>query len=273
MPRVILKPPAENPQDAQRIPVHVVSRSGHGGGEKDAHKPPVHRVAPTRYKEKFNSMRQKYEQVTARHDDYQRQLDIANAKIKKLQAENDLLLDVIATDPSNIGLHQPPPNLSRLSHEPNPPYTHQSLPQQPPPPPPALPTSHPSSSYPILPPLGRSHEGAALPPPSELIQGPNSSYSQHPAPPPLPPSGPPSHSNHHQHSHRSPRLVQLNGGGSGSSSSRNGYQPTMSTPHLRPMESHERETGGPLLPSPSHRSLPPIPPSEFSSHEMNGRHI
>lgn len=61
---------------------------------------------------RFNAMRQRYEQVTAvsirppfhvdqtlrrpskRHEDYQRQLETANGKMKKLQAENECVRSI-----------------------------------------------------------------------------------------------------------------------------------------------------------------------------------
>ncbi|KAJ7282038.1 hypothetical protein C8J57DRAFT_1711589 [Mycena rebaudengoi] len=66
----------------------------------------------SRYKEKFQALREKYDRVTAKQDEYHQDLEIANAKIKKLQAENDLLLDamnIAATQqPSLFGLRSPP---------------------------------------------------------------------------------------------------------------------------------------------------------------------
>jgi len=80
-----------------------VSRSTSGRGrtsdrERDEKggiklKIPLHK--PTRYKEKFQALRERYDRVTAAHVDYQRDLDIAAAKLKDLQAENDYLLDAI----------------------------------------------------------------------------------------------------------------------------------------------------------------------------------
>ncbi|TEB03992.1 hypothetical protein FA13DRAFT_1750835, partial [Coprinellus micaceus] len=50
-----------------------------------------------RYKEKFASMREKHDKATRSQEVYQKQLEIANAKIKKLAAENELLLDALVT--------------------------------------------------------------------------------------------------------------------------------------------------------------------------------
>ncbi|KAJ6615174.1 hypothetical protein B0H10DRAFT_2004347 [Mycena sp. CBHHK59/15] len=66
----------------------------------------------SRYKEKFQALREKYDRVIAKQDEYQHDLEIATEKIKKLQAENDLLLDAMnlaaAHQPSMFGLLPPP---------------------------------------------------------------------------------------------------------------------------------------------------------------------
>ncbi|KAJ3494138.1 hypothetical protein NMY22_g20117 [Coprinellus aureogranulatus] len=48
-----------------------------------------------RYKEKFSAMRDKFEKATRNQEVYQKQLELANAKIKKLAAENEVLLDAL----------------------------------------------------------------------------------------------------------------------------------------------------------------------------------
>lgn len=53
------------------------------------------RVVSTPYKEKFLALRQKYESVNSVHEEYVRDLGMANARMKRLQAENDLLLDAV----------------------------------------------------------------------------------------------------------------------------------------------------------------------------------
>ncbi|KAF8196876.1 hypothetical protein K438DRAFT_1967869 [Mycena galopus ATCC 62051] len=68
----------------------------------------------SRYKEKFQNLREKYDRVITKQREYQHDLDIATAKIKKLQAENEyeflffLLLDAMnlaaAHQPSMFGL-------------------------------------------------------------------------------------------------------------------------------------------------------------------------
>jgi len=66
----------------------------------------------SRYKEKFQALREKYDRIIAKQDEYHHDLDIATAKLKKLQAENDLLLDAMnlaaAHQPSMFGLLPPP---------------------------------------------------------------------------------------------------------------------------------------------------------------------
>ncbi|KAI6023788.1 hypothetical protein BKA83DRAFT_4263906, partial [Pisolithus microcarpus] len=74
--------------------------------------PAAHR-AGSRYKEKYQALREKFDQVNARHEEYERELELANARIKKLQAENDLLLDAISitipATPSLMHLTRPSP--------------------------------------------------------------------------------------------------------------------------------------------------------------------
>ncbi|KAJ7876299.1 hypothetical protein B0H13DRAFT_1004375 [Mycena leptocephala] len=75
-------------------------------------------VPNSRYKEKFQALREKYDRVTAKQQEYHQDLEIATAKIKKLQAENDLLLDAMnlaaAHQPSMFGLL--PPSLPPTRH-------------------------------------------------------------------------------------------------------------------------------------------------------------
>ncbi|KAJ7626303.1 hypothetical protein DFH06DRAFT_1339443 [Mycena polygramma] len=73
----------------------------------------------SRYKEKFQALREKYDRVTAKQQEYHQDLEIATEKIKKLQAENDLLLDAMnlaaSHQPSMFGLLPPahPPDAPR----------------------------------------------------------------------------------------------------------------------------------------------------------------
>ncbi|KAF8448787.1 hypothetical protein L210DRAFT_838594, partial [Boletus edulis BED1] len=63
---------------------------------------------------RFQTLRERFDQVSAQHDEYQRDLGIANARMRKLQAENDLLLDAISitvpATPSLIHLIRPRPS-------------------------------------------------------------------------------------------------------------------------------------------------------------------
>ncbi|KAF9465564.1 hypothetical protein BDZ94DRAFT_1320144 [Collybia nuda] len=82
------------------------SRPSRGGErEKDDKGNFKLKIPPTRttpYKEKFQVLRERYEEVTKEHDNYQRDLEIANAKILMLQEENDLLIDAINVSSPNL---------------------------------------------------------------------------------------------------------------------------------------------------------------------------
>ncbi|KAJ7230569.1 hypothetical protein GGX14DRAFT_583890 [Mycena pura] len=56
----------------------------------------------SRYKDKFLMLREKYERITAKQDEYHRDLDLAMSKIKKLQAENDMLLDALSAAAAQV---------------------------------------------------------------------------------------------------------------------------------------------------------------------------
>ncbi|KAF8555856.1 hypothetical protein OG21DRAFT_1507219 [Imleria badia] len=90
---------------------------------------PPQRSGP-RYKEKFQALREKFDQVSVQHDEYQRDLELANARIRKLQAENDLLLDAISitvpATPSLLHLIRPSPT-GTSSSMPMTSYTHTPL--------------------------------------------------------------------------------------------------------------------------------------------------
>ncbi|KAI0047141.1 hypothetical protein FA95DRAFT_1559391 [Auriscalpium vulgare] len=51
---------------------------------------------PPRYKDKFQVLRERYDQVNVLHDDYERTLQVAAEKERKLQTEIDMLLDAAA---------------------------------------------------------------------------------------------------------------------------------------------------------------------------------
>ncbi|PCH36457.1 hypothetical protein WOLCODRAFT_127226 [Wolfiporia cocos MD-104 SS10] len=69
--------------------------------EKPEEKPIISKPAapPTNrgksYKEKFQALREKFEQVSATHEQYEKELAVANQKLKSLQAEINLLLDAV----------------------------------------------------------------------------------------------------------------------------------------------------------------------------------
>ncbi|KAI0777481.1 hypothetical protein BD413DRAFT_452712, partial [Trametes elegans] len=101
----------------------------------------------TRYKEKFQSLREKYDSVTATHEEYERQLQRADEKLRRLQEECNLLLDAV-----DIAVPAQPSLLHYLTRDPIPPqyYSHTvpvptglppeaTIPQHLPPPPPPMP--------------------------------------------------------------------------------------------------------------------------------------
>ncbi|KAG1747989.1 uncharacterized protein EDB91DRAFT_1245444 [Suillus paluster] len=73
-----------------------------------------------RYKEKFQVLRERYDRVVVLHDEYERDLELANARMRNLQAENDLLLDAISltvpATPSLMHLTRPSPTLYSHPH-------------------------------------------------------------------------------------------------------------------------------------------------------------
>ncbi|EGN91748.1 hypothetical protein SERLA73DRAFT_192079 [Serpula lacrymans var. lacrymans S7.3] len=135
-------------------------------GNRQPKTTPSHRG--TRYKEKFQMLREKYDQVNALHQEYERDLGIANQKLRSIQAENDLLLDAIyitlsASQPSEEHVvpapvpahpyhpHTPPHHPSRHhpSHHQHPNHHNQHSHQRqhhhhrlPPPPPSSQPQQH-----------------------------------------------------------------------------------------------------------------------------------
>ncbi|TFK69091.1 hypothetical protein BDN72DRAFT_857931 [Pluteus cervinus] len=72
---------------------------------------------PPTYKEKFQKLRERYDQVTTAREDYKKQLDAANAKIKELDAENALLLDTIQAD-RHVKYSNPRYDASYANHPP-----------------------------------------------------------------------------------------------------------------------------------------------------------
>ncbi|KAG2754926.1 hypothetical protein P692DRAFT_201127779 [Suillus brevipes Sb2] len=82
-----------------------------------------------RYKEKFQGLRETFDQVVGLQEELERDLELALARMRKLQAENDLLLDAInltvPATPSLMHLTRPSPTL----------YSHLGAPSAAPPPP------------------------------------------------------------------------------------------------------------------------------------------
>ncbi|KAF9233864.1 hypothetical protein BU15DRAFT_66234 [Melanogaster broomeanus] len=67
--------------------------------------PPPQRSGP-RYKEKFQTLRERFDQVSALHEQYERDLQTANARMRKIQAENDI---TVPATPSLMHLIRPSP--------------------------------------------------------------------------------------------------------------------------------------------------------------------
>ncbi|THH08399.1 hypothetical protein EW146_g9006 [Bondarzewia mesenterica] len=60
--------------------------------------PPTQAHRQVRYKDRFQTLRERYDQVTTMHEDYERLLSAAFEKERKLQLEIDSLLDVWVPD-------------------------------------------------------------------------------------------------------------------------------------------------------------------------------
>ncbi|KAF6753556.1 hypothetical protein DFP72DRAFT_1069529 [Ephemerocybe angulata] len=75
-------------------------------------------LVPNEYKEKYTGMKDKLERAARSQEIYQKQLEIANAKIKKLQVENDLLLDALLVHDEPLLHRYFPPNQGDLQQTP-----------------------------------------------------------------------------------------------------------------------------------------------------------
>ncbi|KAG2093122.1 uncharacterized protein F5147DRAFT_721512 [Suillus discolor] len=115
-------------------PIHIDSKlqKGQRLGDKvpdDTNKNRAPAVPRGKFKEKFQVMRERFDQVVGLHEELVRDLELANARMQKLQAENDLLLDAInltvPATPSLMHLTRPSPAL----------YSHPVAPPAAPPPP------------------------------------------------------------------------------------------------------------------------------------------
>ncbi|KAG2144261.1 hypothetical protein DEU56DRAFT_790840 [Suillus clintonianus] len=116
-------------------PIHIDSsklQKGQRVGDRvpgdDTNKNRTIGIPRGRYKEKFQFLRERFDRVVGLKEEYERDLELANARMHKLQAENDLLLDAInltvPATPSLMHLTRPSPTL----------YSHQVAPPAPPPP-------------------------------------------------------------------------------------------------------------------------------------------
>ncbi|KLO09544.1 hypothetical protein SCHPADRAFT_560056 [Schizopora paradoxa] len=79
-------------QSLYPLPPSIPSRSSSVGQRVESEGPNKYKSAPpraTKYKEKFHALRETYDLVTAKHEEHQRELELANAKLRKLQAENE----------------------------------------------------------------------------------------------------------------------------------------------------------------------------------------
>ncbi|KAI0692922.1 hypothetical protein C8T65DRAFT_524540, partial [Cerioporus squamosus] len=105
----------------------------------------------TRYKEKFQGLREKYDQVTATHAEYERALARADEKLKRLQEECNLLLDAV-----DIAVPAQPTLLHYLARDPIPPQYYSYTVPVPPPgtegPPPPIHQAGPVPPHPPSPP-------------------------------------------------------------------------------------------------------------------------
>ncbi|KAG1808816.1 hypothetical protein EV424DRAFT_1350185 [Suillus variegatus] len=102
-------------------PIHIDSsklQKGQRLADKvpdDTNKNRAPAVPRGKFKEKFQVMRERFDQVVGLHEELVRDLELANARMQKLQAENDLLLDAInltvPATPSLMHLTRPSPAL------------------------------------------------------------------------------------------------------------------------------------------------------------------
>ncbi|KAF8202562.1 hypothetical protein BJ912DRAFT_445576 [Pholiota molesta] len=145
--------------------------------------------------DRFQRMREKYDKVTVSHETHQRELETLNAKMKKLQAENDLLLDAMyLADPSLYRRYFPttPGSMSpTLPSASVPPFLPPSQPQV------AYPQMYfPDTHTPSTPYPSSSHYPSSMPPPGSMPPPPLSSTTSGAPGSALSPMPPPLHSMH-----------------------------------------------------------------------------
>ncbi|KAF5362160.1 hypothetical protein D9756_002156 [Leucocoprinus leucothites] len=117
---------------------------------------------------RYQSMRERFEKVNTAREAYLRDLELANAKIQKIQEENDLLLDAM--------LANPPPSLKSSQRD-----SHNTKSYQSPLPP------HPVVPSQTYPPMDRTtYQPAPAPPPANSAYQyvPRSEHPDHGAPAP-----------------------------------------------------------------------------------------
>ncbi|KAF5386403.1 hypothetical protein D9757_006652 [Collybiopsis confluens] len=88
-PRNLRNSRGENDTEKE-APLNPKEKANPGGEEKA-----VKIVRATRYKDKFTTLRDRYEHVMAKQQTYHHDLESANVKMKKLQEEIDLLLEAL----------------------------------------------------------------------------------------------------------------------------------------------------------------------------------
>jgi len=104
----------DSPSTTTRTAQMKPTRSERGEDRGKAHS--THRS--TRYKEKYQVMRERFERVNAAKEAYQRDLQLATEKIRKIQEENDLLLDaMLGSSPPSSNSN---PKHYQTSHPPQP---------------------------------------------------------------------------------------------------------------------------------------------------------
>ncbi|KAL9713375.1 hypothetical protein Ac2012v2_002983 [Leucoagaricus gongylophorus] len=120
------------------------TRSSRAEREKESRGKASSMYKNTRYKEKYQAMRERFERANAARKALLQDLELADEKLRKIQEENDLLLDAMLANllPSQV------PN---PGYHPSPLPSHPTIPSQSQHSPTELPSHQPSSS--ALPPL------------------------------------------------------------------------------------------------------------------------
>ncbi|TBU22790.1 hypothetical protein BD311DRAFT_792039 [Dichomitus squalens] len=157
-------------------PLSLVSSAG-------SLKPSTSHRTGTRYKEKFQALREKYDQVTTAHTEYERALARADDKLKRLQEECNLLLDAV-----DIAVPAQPSLVHYLKSDPiAPPYYSYTVPVPPagaegPPPPRDIPFGGPPAppQSPHVHPHPHQHVPGHTAPPHALVHVHGREHAEHP---------------------------------------------------------------------------------------------